>query len=236
MYWTHIYFDLDNTLYDHEKAFRKTMLHFAEKMLRRKKASVSPEKWFEVFKRYCDDYWDHYESGSWSRETYQINRFQSANESFNINSNAEEALDFQSNYEWNVATFSELFPGVEELLTKLSNQPVLLGIITNGSDEIQRSKIKELRLDRWFNNENIYISQHVGLSKPDPQIFNYAKEEEGNFLYVGDSLNQDVRPAIEAGFDVIYFNSRDTDKRPSNSTIPEVTTFNEVSTVILANL
>ncbi|WP_377888498.1 HAD family hydrolase [Alkalihalobacillus sp. R86527] len=236
MYWTHIYFDLDNTLYDHERAFRKTMLYFADEMLVRKNSSVSPEKWFEVFKRYCDEYWEYYESGKWSREAYQINRFQSANENFNIKSKDEEALEFQSKYETNVAAFAELFPGAEELLTKLSNQQVLLGIITNGADEVQRSKIKELRLDRWFSFETIHISQHVGLSKPDPQIFFNAKEREGTYLYVGDSWNQDVEPAVEAGFDAIYFNSREENAKPNDSIIPEVSTFQELSHVILTNL
>ncbi|WP_270179280.1 HAD family hydrolase [Alkalihalobacillus sp. CinArs1] len=232
MYWTHIYFDLDNTLYDHEKAFRKTILHCADEMLTRKNASVSPDKWFDVFKHYCDEYWEYYESGQWTRETYQINRFQAANKTFDISTFNEEALIFQDQYEANVAAFAELFPGAERLLNELSDQHVRLGIITNGSNEVQRSKIKELRLDTWFKDENIYISEQVGIAKPDLQLFYYAKETKGNYLYIGDSMSQDINPAIEAGFDVIYFNSRQTASKSIDKAVPEVISFQELSTVI----
>lgn len=233
MFWTHIYFDLDNTLYDHEKAFRETVIHFASEMLASKKASVSSTDWFDVFKGYCDEYWDFYESGKWSRETYQIKRFQSANEKFNITSSAEEALTFQSDYEANVAGFAELFPGAEALLTSLARHNVILGIITNGESEVQASKIKQLELEKWIDYKDIYISQNIGLSKPDPQVFTYAKQGGGNYLYIGDSWKQDIKPALEAGYDAIYFNSTQMENSPYESTIPEVTNFEELSKVLL---
>ncbi len=234
MKWTHIYFDLDNTLYDHEKAFKKTILHCAEKMLLNKSTSVSVEQWFNVFKSNCDQYWNAYEEGRWSRERYQVKRFCKTNDYFNLTCSEEEALEFQREYQSKVASFAELYDGVSSILSTLRDSGIELGIITNGGQETQLAKIKALQLLQWIPHENIYISETVGIEKPDVDIFQYVLGSMGHYLYIGDTWDHDIKPAIEAGFDAIYFNSRNEAVDHSiRKDIPEILTYEELKNVLI---
>lgn len=230
--WTHIYFDLDNTLYDHEQAFKETIQHCAERMLKRKGASVPTVQWFSIFKLNCDHYWNNYESGQWSRDTYQINRYCRTNDYFHLPCSTEEALAFQEEYQSKVASFAELYHDLELLLSALYEKNITLGIITNGRTEIQMAKIKALKIMKWIPRENIYISEAVGLSKPEPDFLRYVMSEEGKYLYIGDTWIHDIEPAIEAGFDAIYFNSRNEDVEQSIISVPEVSTYKELMSLL----
>ncbi|MDP4550254.1 HAD family hydrolase [Alkalihalobacillus macyae] len=228
MKWTHIYFDLDNTLYDHELAFQKTIEHCAQQMLNRKGSNITPAQWFRVFKTYCDHYWDNYEKGTWSRDTYQIQRYCSANDEFNLTCSEEEALAFQKEYQSKVASFAELYSDASLLLSRLQLRNVHLGIITNGRKQTQMAKIKALNIPQWFPMENIFISEEVGLAKPELDLFNYVMNEKGSYLYIGDTWKHDIEPALEAGFDAVYFNSRNEDMEQSTKHVPEVSTYKQL--------
>ena len=58
---------------------------------------------------------------------------------------------------------------------------------------------------------HIIISEEVGLSKPDPRIFEYAMDMLGHprrdtVLMVGDSLSSDIRGGANAGIDTCWYN------------------------------
>ncbi|MBN8208278.1 HAD-IA family hydrolase [Bacillus sp. NTK071] len=228
MKWTHIYFDLDNTLYDHELAFQRTIKHCAKQMLNRKDSDITPTQWFKVFKTYCDQFWENYEKGKWSRNTYQIQRYCKANEAFDLPCSEEEALAFQKEYQSKVASFAELYSDTSLLLSRLQLRNIHLGIITNGRKQTQMAKIKTLRMLQWFPRENIFISEEVGLAKPELDFFNYVMKEKGRYLYIGDTWEHDIEPAIEAGFDAIYFNSRNEQIEQSIKHVPEVSTYQQL--------
>ena len=47
-------------------------------------------------------------------------------------------------------------------------------VITNGLEEHQRKKVNLLDLNRWFNDEDIFISGRVKIAKPDIRtLLNY---------------------------------------------------------------
>ena len=231
MKWTHIYFDLDNTLYDHEKAFKKTILSCAENMLHKKKSSLSVHKWFAAFKSNCDQFWRLYEEGEWTRERYQIHRYCKTNELFDLTCSKQEAIDFQKEYQSKVASFAELYPESDSILSLLKKMGIELGIITNGGEETQTAKIEALKLFQWIPRENIYISEVIGLEKPGTSIFHYVLGSTGQYLYIGDTFEHDIKPALKAGFDVIYFNSRN-EKVNQNDQVPEIVNFRELKKIL----
>lgn len=69
----------------------------------------------------------------------------------------------------------------------------------------------------------IFISDAVGLAKPDPAIFAHVNRVTGttpeNSLYVGDTWANDVVGALTAGWKVCWYNPRGrqpgTDHAPS---------------------
>ena len=93
-----------------------------------------------------------------------------------------------------------LYDGVEELLSWL--RPGLrLGMITNGSTEMQWEKIDQLGLRDRF--DEILVAGDLGIYKPDARIFHRLAEGLGvspeETLFVGDSFESDVVGAAEAG-------------------------------------
>ncbi|ELY85553.1 HAD family hydrolase [Natrialba taiwanensis] len=78
------------------------------------------------------------------------------------------------------------------------------GIITNGDGEHQRAKLDRHELaDRV---DEVLVSNDCGVRKPDRQLFELAKEclDADEFIYVGDSYDEDIVGAREAGFRTVY--------------------------------
>ena len=89
-----------------------------------------------------------------------------------------------------------------EALRLLSNR-AKLGIITNGSGETQRAKLKAAGLAEVIPPDRVWISGEVGKAKPDPGIFLLAcqafKEPPAHCLFVGDQELDDEAGAKAAG-------------------------------------
>ena len=86
-----------------------------------------------------------------------------------------------------------LSDGVEETLNELKHRGITLGLITDGRSISQRNKIKALGLDRWFDNENIIISDETQSEKTEEPNFRYfvKKYRGAEFTYVGDNPKKD---------------------------------------------
>ena len=87
----------------------------------------------------------------------------------------------------------ELSEGVEETLTELKNRGYVLGIITDGRGETQWKKIKALGLEKWFEDDNIIISEVFGSEKTDERNFRFFIKRYPNceYIYVGDNPKKD---------------------------------------------
>jgi putative hydrolase of the HAD superfamily len=89
-----------------------------------------------------------------------------------------------------------------EALRALSNK-VKLGIITNGSGDVQRRKFMAAGLAEVIPPERLWVSGEVGKAKPDTAIFLMASQALGespeNCLYIGDREYEDRGGALKAG-------------------------------------
>jgi putative hydrolase of the HAD superfamily len=102
-----------------------------------------------------------------------------------------------------------LFPETLEVLEQLRNLGVRLGIISNFDTRIY-SVLDSLEIRRFFSA--ITTSSEAGFSKPDPQIFETAARGLGlptsEILLVGDSLHDDIVPALQAGMTALLIDRR----------------------------
>jgi putative hydrolase of the HAD superfamily len=75
-----------------------------------------------------------------------------------------------------------------------------LGVLTNGVAAVQRRKLERHDLLERF--DAFLPSYEVEAHKPNPDIFAAARDRlpADEHVYVGDSLEADIRPAREAGF------------------------------------
>lgn len=207
-----IYFDLDNTLYSHEKAFEKSMLQGFNQLMEgwlQEGISIpiiSAEEWFQTFKHYCDAYWEEYENQELKRKEYQRLRYYKSMQYFGMPMRAAEAEWLQTYYVEHMHEFVEPFSGLYELLSFLQGHVVEMGIITNGKKEVQERKWEKLRLGTYMDKAKLYISDEIGLSKPDPSIFQYISgiEDTSGYIYIGDAWELDIVSSIRAGWQAIY--------------------------------
>jgi putative hydrolase of the HAD superfamily len=113
---------------------------------------------------------------------------------------------------------------VLELLLKLKDR-YQLGIITNGPHDMQEGKIVRLGLKELFPPEQVWISNVVGMAKPDPRIYQLALDYFNvlpeDTLFVGDSWEADVAGPLQIGMKAVWLNkygktppASDSDKKP----------------------
>ena len=85
-----------------------------------------------------------------------------------------------------------------------------MGVITNGPFSHQVQKFHTLGLDKWFTEDQLMVSAGVGVAKPDVRIFRMAEEKWGmkpeNTYMIGDSLENDITGAQNAGWKTIWMN------------------------------
>jgi len=94
--------------------------------------------------------------------------------------------------------------GAREALDAFDGPDAALGVLTNGVASVQRRKLEHAGL---FERFDAYLPSYaVGTHKPDPAVFEAARERlpADEYVYVGDSLEHDVRPARRRGFLAIH--------------------------------
>jgi len=103
--------------------------------------------------------------------------------------------------------YNHLFDGAILILDYLKPK-YNLHIITNGFAEIQGNKLNNSYITHYF--KTITNSEMAGVKKPNSLIFDYAldlaKAKKENSIMIGDCIEADVKGALDAGLDAIFFN------------------------------
>ncbi|MFK4566323.1 HAD family hydrolase [Enterococcus sp. UD-01] len=198
-------FDVDDTLYDQLVPFRQAI----EKNF--SLGNLSVEALYLKSRQLSDAVFHLTEKGEMALLEMQIYRIQQALAFFGRTISRKEAIQFQQDYQF-FQQHIHLIPDVESTLDFCLQKKIQLGIITNGPAQHQRNKLQQLQIERWLSPERIFISSEVGLAKPDVRIFNYVQKQLGLTkavtYYCGDSLENDVLGAKNAGWQAIWSNRR----------------------------
>ncbi len=123
----------------------------------------------------------------WYREGENV--FQKLNQFLGVDTPIADYLKIYRNHYPAIS----LSYGVEDTLNELKHRGVTLGLITDGRSVGQRNKIKALGLEKWFDDENIIISEEFGSEKTDEKNFKYFEQKypEHSFVYIGDNPKKD---------------------------------------------
>lgn len=150
--------------------------------------------------------------------------WQSALESVGAGGDPELAHRSAERYNAYRAKYFTLFPGAIDLLRTLRKRGMKLGIVTNGLSETHREKIALLQISEYF--DAIFLSDEVGMVKPDPLLFAHACRTLGgapaHSAMVGDRYDRDVAGALTAGLFTIWLNVR-SEELPPGATPPDAT-------------
>jgi putative hydrolase of the HAD superfamily len=96
------------------------------------------------------------------------------------------------------------FRDAEEALAALKEKTDLtLGILTEGLEIKQAEKLVRLGIVKYLDPGAIFISDQVGISKPNPKLYLHALNrldlEADEVMYVGDNPDKDITPAKAVG-------------------------------------
>jgi len=210
--YKHLFFDLDRTLWDFDTSSIEAFHKIYNKFDLKSKGVDSVELFIKKYTYHNDILWNQYREGKLAKEILRGLRFAHTLEEFGIN-NKELAQQIGDYYVEVSPLLVHLFPNAHKVLAYLYPH-YHLHIITNGFSEVQFTKLKSAKLDKYFNE--IITSEEAGVKKPDPLIFSFAfnrtKARAGDSLMIGDDIGVDIVGARQIGMDQVLF---DPDKKSS---------------------
>lgn len=188
-----VLFDLDNTLADRESAFAAWSRWFAQTHLRLQHAAAI-EAAVTMFVTLDDD-------GHLPRDAL----FQMIKARYPDLETEVDPLVIAFRAQLG-AYLPPLGEAISTLLTSLDTAGLPWGIVTNGSSQNQRGKLRHLGLEARACC--IAISEEIKMRKPDPAIFLWAARRlglpPGDVLFVGDHPESDVVGAARVGMQTVW--------------------------------
>jgi len=207
--YAHIFFDLDNTLWDFDRNSAETLHELYEKYKLADLGIKTPEHFIVKYQERNAMMWEQYRLGKIDKDTLRNKRFEFTFWDMGIEAVEYISMQLSNDYVTAAPKRNHLFPDAYDVLEYL-DQKYALHIITNGFHEAQFIKLDGTGIRKFF--KNIIISEHVGFKKPDVNIFYYAlesaKAKPEECIMIGDGLEVDVLGALKAGWDAVYFNPK----------------------------
>ncbi|MFV0531350.1 MAG: YjjG family noncanonical pyrimidine nucleotidase [Flavobacteriales bacterium] len=224
----HIFFDLDNTLWDFTKNSKITLENLYTECQIEEKHHVVFSVWYDFYYDINEQLWAEYRDHKITKEELKNARFKKAFQAVGIQDSSFPDA-FEKVYLNHLPKNNFLRDGAQELLEYLSNQnKYQLHIITNGFKDVSLKKIKGSRIEHYFNT--IVSAEDVNTRKPDPKVFQYAlnlakalKEES---IIIGDDYIADIIGGLNFGIQAVFYNILDI--KVKNNNFIEVKHLNEV--------
>ena len=200
--------DLDDTILDFHKAeyfaLRKTLEHFG----------LDPSD--EVCARYSvinQAHWEALERKEMTREQVLVGRYEVLFAEYGIAADAAACAAFYADA---LSQGHYFLPGAEEALQELSAKYPLY-LVSNGTASVQYGRLQSAGIGKYF--KAIFISQEVGVNKPDKLFFDRCFEKIPGFdpkqaIIVGDSLTSDILGGKNAGIATCWVNPKGKPARP----------------------
>lgn len=202
--YDHLFFDLDNTLWDFTSNSRLAMEQtLAEQKLISRLPSF--DEFFQVYEGINHALWNDYHSRKITKQKLIAERFSRSMNEFGIDDCDWGELNHQ--YLENMAKQTQLFPATVKTLDNLKAKGYQMHIITNGFREVQHKKLINCGLSGYFTK--VFISEEIQSIKPHRQIFEYALKSANALkkrsIMIGDSWDIDIKGALDFGIDQIMF-------------------------------
>jgi len=202
--YTHIFLDLDNTLWDFERnsfyALQSTYHYFNIP-----KQVEDFQVFYAAYSKFNHLLWNAYRQNSIKKKELILLRFQQTFDELHIR--RVDAEKMNEHYLSEMPKQTRLVEGAREILDYLKGRGYSLSIITNGFREVQHKKLEVTGLKRYFFK--VFISEEIKTHKPGKAIFEYAVKSANArkecALMIGDDPEVDVAGALNFGIDAAWF-------------------------------
>ena len=203
--YTHLFFDLDNTLWDFSSNSYQALYSTLDK-LDLLRIIGSYDLFYQIYSDENDRLWDLYRHQLMSKKTLCVQRFEAAFEQNGTPLTIGGGV-VNDTYLAEMVNQTKLVDGAREVLEYLHGR-YKIALITNGFKEVQYDKIKKSELSEYF--DKVFTSEETGTPKPGRKIFEHAiksmNARKKSSLMIGDSWEADILGAMNFGIDQIYFN------------------------------
>ena len=203
----HIFFDLDNTLWNHRKNSIITLREMFKEFNIEKEFKIDFEEWHNVFYDINELLWADLRDAKITKDDLRKRRFKEPFAHFKIDREDVSSI-FDKQYLARMTDKTIVVEGAEEILKYLQPK-YTLHIITNGFVEVSEHKVNKTVLNGFF--KTLTCADEIGVRKPDPKLFDLAlekanaKKEES--VFIGDDWIADAVGAKQYGMHSIYFDS-----------------------------
>ena len=202
----HIFFDLDNTLWDHRNNAYLTLKEIYKRENVQEKYNLGFEDFHREYFTINERLWAQIRDGEIDKEYLRKHRFYDSFLFFGID-DYDLAQVFEQNFLDEILNYNDLVEGAFELLEYLSEKGYTLHILSNGFKEVTYRKCELSGIQNYF--KTITSADELSVRKPQPEIYEYAlkkanaKKEES--IMIGDDWIADVEGALSFGIDAVFF-------------------------------
>lgn len=223
-----VLFDLDDTLCDYSAARQRGLASALEA------AGIPVPERDRFASRYLEaerERFGLFTDGAITIEEYRQRRFGDVLTEFGFSPDLERRMNtvYMAIANDEVEPFADTRPALEQL----KERDYELGIFTNGPRDGQLSKLVRLGLESCF--DSVFISETLGFAKPDPRAFQQVLTRLGRLpaeiCMVGDSLTDDILPAVAQGMNAILLDRRHAHDTHEGS-VPRVESLVDLADVV----
>ena len=202
----HIFFDLDNTLWDHRKNAKLTLEKLFEKYQIQEKFQIKFKDFHTKYDKINEHLWELIRDEKIDKEYLRKHRFYDTFLHFGID-DFELAQVFEHQFLDEIIAYNELIDGALDVLEYLKTKEYQIHIISNGFHEVTHRKIDGSGIRQYV--ETVTSADEVKVRKPNPKIFefalNKANAERKESVLIGDDWIADVKGAQNFGMKAVFF-------------------------------
>ena len=216
MKYRFLLFDADLTLLD----FDTDMVYAFQKLYEVCRFSVpySPIM-LQTYENCNNRWWDKFEKKECTKPELFVNRFVDFLTETGLSGDAEE---MNRQYFTFLGQGGAVYPGAVELVKRLSAD-FSLYIVTNGNAASQKTRLESSGLLPYV--KAYFVSDAVGVGKPDPRYFQYVFDHIPGFqreqaVVIGDSLSSDIQGAANVNVDSIWYTGTAHGDLPAEPSVP----------------
>ena len=223
-----VLWDIDGTLLNFEKAEEAGIRGCFAKL----GLGECNDEMLKEYIRINRGYWERLERGEAKKEDILVDRFTEFLGVYGLDTSV--AAEFNALYQILLGDTVCFYENAMETVQELKGK-VLQCAVTNGTKVAQDRKLRNSGLDRWF--DHIFISEEVGIEKPNKGFFDMVFKEIGDYplnevVIVGDSLTSDIQGGVNAGIVTCWFNPEKKENTSKLTPEYEITQISEVLEIV----